>query len=143
MEKALTLARDMLKGKPLTFFEYGGGGPPAEIEAAPERWGDVVISRKETPSSYHLSVVADDAFQGVTRVTRGHDLFAATGLHRLLQVLLGLPEPQYAHHRLLLGDDGRKLAKSAGDTSLRELRANGATVSEVRARIGRAEKHLG
>ena len=81
----------------------------------PEQWGDAVILRKDVPASYHLAVVVDDARQGITHVTRGRDLFQATGLHRLLQVLLGLPEPLYQHHRLLVDADGRKLAKSAGD----------------------------
>ena len=80
-----------------------------------------MILRKDVPASYHLAVVVDDARQGVTHVTRGRDLFQATGLHRLLQVLLGLPEPLYQHHRLLTDADGRKLSKSAGDTGLAEL----------------------
>ncbi len=88
-----------------------------------ERWGDAVIMRKDVPASYHLAVVIDDARQGVTHVTRGMDLFEATGLQRLLQMLLGLPEPVYRHHKLILDDESRKLSKSAGDTSLRSLRA--------------------
>ena len=83
----------------------------------PEQWGDAVILRKDVPASYHLAVVVDDARQGITHVTRGRDLFQATGLHRLLQVLLGLPEPLYQHHRLLVDADGRKLAKSAATRS--------------------------
>lgn len=104
--------------------------------AHPERWGDVVIQRKDAPTSYHLAVVVDDALQGVTHVVRGADLFAATGLHRLLQILLGLPAPIYHHHRLLLGDNGRKLAKSRRDTSLHELRAQGLTAAEVHRLVG-------
>ena len=88
------------------------------IEARPERWGDAVIVRKDVPASYHLAVVVDDAWQGVTHVTRGRDLYPATDLHRLLQVLLDLPAPVYHHHRLITDDTGRKLAKSARDTSL-------------------------
>ncbi len=106
--------------------------------AHPERWGDVVIQRKDVPTSYHLAVVVDDALQGVTHVVRGADLLAATDLHRLLQVLLRLPSPIYHHHRLLLGDDGRKLAKSRRDTSLRELRVQGHTADDVRRLIGLA-----
>lgn len=132
MDKASALAARLLNGAPLTFNETGASGAAGVIEAEPERWGDAVIVRKDTPTSYHLAVVADDALQGVTTVTRGADLFAATGLHRLLQVLLGLPEPRWAHHRLLNGPDGRKLAKSAGDTSLRELRSQGATPHDIR-----------
>ncbi len=109
---------------------------PRRIPATPARWGDVVLARKETPTSYHLSVVMDDALQGITHVTRGMDLFEATAIHRLLQVLLDLPEPLYAHHRLLLGDDGRKLSKSLGDTGLKALREAGATPAQIRRRLG-------
>ena len=131
MDKALSRAAAMMTGQPLTFIEIGKDGHSETVEAHPERWGDAIIVRKDTPSSYHLAVVADDALQGVTLVTRGRDLLAATGLHRLLQVLLQLPAPQYSHHRLLLGDNGRKLAKSAGDTSLRSLRGRGWTLNDV------------
>jgi len=106
------------------------------IEAAPKRWGDAVIVRKDVPTSYHLAVVVDDAWQGVTHVTRGRDLYAATDLHRLLQVLLDLPEPSYHHHRLVVDENGRKLAKSARDTSLRALREQGVSPAEVRRQVG-------
>ncbi|WP_245197325.1 tRNA glutamyl-Q(34) synthetase GluQRS [Labrys sp. LIt4] len=102
------------------------------IPAGPERWGDVVLARKEFPASYHLAVVVDDALQGITHVVRGRDLYHATGLHRLLQALLGLPEPIYHHHDLLLGPDGEKLSKSARSTSLRALRADGATPADIK-----------
>jgi glutamyl-Q tRNA(Asp) synthetase len=95
-----------------------------------------VILRKDVPASYHLAVVIDDARQGVTHVTRGRDLFDATGLHRLLQVLLGLQEPLYHHHRLLTDDEGRKLAKSAGDAGLTNLRARGVPGRDVRRLVG-------
>lgn len=95
-------------------------------------WGDVVIARKEVPTSYHLAVVVDDALQGVTHVVRGADLKAATSVHRVLQTLLGLPAPLYTHHSLLLDADGRKLSKSIDSESLSALRANGATPEEVR-----------
>lgn len=113
-----------------------GRGTPERLSADPARWGDVVLARKDTPTSYHLSVVVDDARQGVTHVVRGRDLFEATAVHRLLQVLLGLPEPLYRHHRLILDADGRKLSKSQGDTALAELRARGATPDDIRRRIG-------
>lgn len=132
MKKALDQARTMLNGQSLTFVERGNGGRPEIVAAQPERWGDAIIVRKDTPASFHLAVVADDAWQGVTLVTRGRDLFAATDLHRLLQVLLELPQPEYAHHRLLTGADGRKLAKSAGDTALRDLRAKGTNPDDIR-----------
>jgi glutamyl-Q tRNA(Asp) synthetase len=106
------------------------------VEARPERWGDAVIVRKDVATSYHLAVVVDDAWQGVTHVTRGRDLFAATDLHRLLQVLLGLPAPVYHHHRLITDAAGRKLSKSARDTSLRALREQGATPADVRRMVG-------
>jgi glutamyl-Q tRNA(Asp) synthetase len=106
------------------------------MTADPEAWGDVILARKETPTSYHLSVVVDDALQGITQVVRGEDLFWSTSVHRLLQELLGLPAPLYHHHRLVCDADGRKLAKSTRATALRELRAAGVTPAEVRARIG-------
>ena len=102
------------------------------VTAEPLAWGDVILGRKETPTSYHLSVVVDDAFQGVTHVVRGQDLAAATGVHRVLQTLLDRPAPVYRHHRLVLGDDSQKLAKSTGATALRALRAEGATVADIR-----------
>lgn len=124
---------------PLTWQELPDDearGAPSRLAADPARWGDVVLARKDTPTSYHLSVVVDDARQGVTHVVRGRDLFEATAVHRLLQVLLGLPEPLYRHHRLILDADGRKLSKSQGDTALAELRARGATPDDIRRRIG-------
>ena len=127
-------------GMPLTWMETGEGpaGETRTVLARPQAFGDVVLARKETPTSYHLSVVVDDALQGVTHVVRGADLFAATAVHRLLQALLGLPEPVYHHHRLVLGPDGQKLAKSNRDTSLAELRAGGATPAEIRRMVGLA-----
>lgn len=102
----------------------------------PAGFGDVVLARKEVPASYHLCVTHDDAVQGVTLVTRGVDLRPATDLHRLLQALLGWPEPAYAHHALLAGPDGRRLAKRDGAPSLRSLREAGHTPAEVRAMAG-------
>jgi glutamyl-Q tRNA(Asp) synthetase len=99
-------------------------------------WGDVILARKETPASYHLAAVVDDALQGVTDVVRGQDLFLATSIHRLLQVLLGLPEPTYHHHTLILDEASQKLAKSTSATGLRELRAAGVQPFEIRRRVG-------
>ena len=96
----------------------------------------MVLARRQTPTSYHISVVVDDAAQGVTHVVRGQDLFWATSVHRLLQALLGLPVPAYHHHRLLLDQEGRKLSKSTRATGLRELRAHGLTPRDVRRMIG-------
>jgi len=104
--------------------------------ARPERWGDVVIQRKEVPTSYHLSVVVDDAAQDVTHVTRGRDMEAATDIHVLLQFVLGLPSPIYTFHPLILDTDGRKLAKSRGSTSLRDLRVEGWTAADARRELG-------
>ena len=95
-----------------------------------------MLARKETPTSYHLSVVVDDALQGITHVVRGVDLYHATSVHRLLQELLELPEPVYHHHRLILGPDGRKLSKSEQSTGLAALRAAGASPADIRRRIG-------
>jgi glutamyl-Q tRNA(Asp) synthetase len=122
----------------LSWREEGEGpdGESGDIPAEPERWGDVILARKETPTSYHLSVVMDDALQGVTHVIRGQDLFWSTGVHRLLQTLLGLPAPIYRHHRLLRDEAGQKLAKAARSTSLRELRAAGVTPDAIRQMIG-------
>jgi glutamyl-Q tRNA(Asp) synthetase len=125
---------------PLTWTETGSGphGETGEIAADPAAWGDVIVGRKETPTSYHLSVVLDDALQGVTHVVRGQDLFRATSVHRLLQSLLDLPEPVYHHHRLVLDGDGKKLSKSTQATGLRELRAAGATPANIRKLVGLA-----
>lgn len=101
----------------------------------PEAWGNVVLARKETPTSYHLAVVVDDAHQGITHVVRGEDLRAATAVHRVLQTLLGLPAPAYHHHRLILGADGRKLSKSNGAESLKALREAGVSAQELRASL--------
>lgn len=116
-----------------------GEGPSGEtglVAAHPEAWGDVVLGRKETLASYHLAVVIDDALQGITDVVRGQDLFWATSIHRLLQELLGLPQPVYRHHALIRDASGAKLSKSAGSSSLRELRSQGATPAEVRKLAG-------
>lgn len=121
--------------KQLTWQETGDG-PRGEIEANPAAWGDVVLWRSDAPASYHLAVTVDDAAQGVTHVVRGLDLYHATSVHRLLQMLLGLPAPIYHHHRLILGPDGRKLSKSLGDTALSTLRAEGKTPSDIRTMVG-------
>jgi glutamyl-Q tRNA(Asp) synthetase len=125
----------------LTWVEVGerAGESRETLVAQPEKWGDVVLARKETPTSYHLSVVVDDALQGVTHVVRGQDLQQATSVHRVLQALLGLPAPVYHHHRLILGEDGRKLSKSTQATALRELRAQGTTPADIRRMVGLAE----
>jgi glutamyl-Q tRNA(Asp) synthetase len=126
MAKALALLG--VEAGTLSWREHAEG----EIAARPQRWGDVVLARKDTPASYHLAVVVDDALQGVTDVVRGADLKAATGLHRLLQRLLGLSAPSYRHHALLLCDEGEKLSKSRSSKTLRDLRAEGVSAAAVR-----------
>ncbi|MSP47383.1 MAG: tRNA glutamyl-Q(34) synthetase GluQRS [Xanthobacteraceae bacterium] len=125
---------------PLRWRETGAGpsGQRGEIAADPAAWGDVIVGRRETPTSYHLSVVIDDALQGVTHVVRGQDLFWSTSVHRLLQVLIDLPAPAYHHHRLILDADGRKLSKSTQATGLRKLRAQGMTPADVRRLVNAA-----
>jgi glutamyl-Q tRNA(Asp) synthetase len=122
----------------VSWVEYGSGpdGQAGLVRASPEAWGDVILARKDTPTSYHLSVVIDDALQGVTEVVRGSDLFWSTSVHRLLQALLDLPQPRYRHHRLVLDGSGRKLSKSTRATGLRELRAEGVTPWEIRGLVG-------
>lgn len=122
----------------LSWREQGQGpdGKTGTVAARPEAWGDVILARKETPTSYHLSVVIDDALQGVTDVVRGQDLFWSTSVHRLLQQLLGLPRPTYRHHALIRDTAGAKLSKSTGSTGLRELRAEGVTPADIRRMVG-------
>jgi glutamyl-Q tRNA(Asp) synthetase len=122
----------------LTWVETGAD-PKQDHEtrmAEPEKWGDVVLARKDPPTSYHLSVVVDDAVQGVTHIVRGQDLYQATSVHRVLQALLGLPPPLYHHHRLILDAEGKKLSKSTRATALRELREQGKTPADIRRVVG-------
>jgi glutamyl-Q tRNA(Asp) synthetase len=136
MAAAVALAR--APDAPLTWIETGKGpdGETGAVSADPAAWGDVILARKEVPTSYHLAVAVDDAYQGVTHVVRGQDLFHATSLHRLLQNLLGLPQPVYHHHRLIRDATGHKLSKATGATGLRELRAAGATPADIRQAVG-------
>ena len=134
----LDMAAAIARGGPLTWQETGAGpdGETGPVAANPAAWGDLILARKETPTSYHLAVVVDDAAQGITDVVRGSDLFHATSVHRLLQTLLNLPQPVYHHHALVLDVDGRKLAKSTQSTGLRELRAQGLKPANIRKRVG-------
>ena len=116
----------------LTFQVEGEG----RAQARPEIGGDVVLGRKDTPVGYHLAATVDDALQGVTHVIRGEDLIEAAHVQRLLQALLGLPTPIYRHHRLILGPDGKRLAKRDRSQTLRELRASGVTPNALRAELG-------
>lgn len=133
----LDMARALIaSGTALSYAVFDADGATRTVVARPERWGDVVLARKDVPTSYHLAVVVDDALQGVTHIVRGRDLEAATDIHVVLQRLLGLPTPLYHFHRLLLGEDGRKLAKSRQSESLSELRANGARPADIRRKLG-------
>lgn len=105
------------------------------FKTQPDVFGDVVLARKDTPASYHLAVVVDDALQGITLVTRGEDLLEATHLHRLLQELLALPVPEWHHHRLITDENGKRLAKRDDARSLRSLRAAGWTPDQVKTAI--------
>jgi glutamyl-Q tRNA(Asp) synthetase len=134
----LDMAAALARTGPLTWVETDGAGKSRSVEATPQAWGDVVLARKETPTSYHLSVVIDDAQQGVTHVVRGQDLFASTSVHRVLQALFGFPAPAYHHHRLILDADGRKLSKSTRATALRALREKGASAADIRRMVGLA-----
>jgi glutamyl-Q tRNA(Asp) synthetase len=122
-------------GRELRWRDLGRG----EMVARPEVFGDVVLARKEVPTSYHLAVVVDDALQGVTLVTRGEDLFEATHVHRLLQALLGLPVPEWRHHRLIVDENGKRLAKRDEARSVRSLREAGWGVGEVLGALGAPE----
>jgi glutamyl-Q tRNA(Asp) synthetase len=141
--EAYALRLDVAKAKAhvghaLTFGERGRGpaGETGTQEARSESLGDVVLARKEMPTSYHLAVVVDDALQGITWVTRGNDLFSATHVQRLLQALLGYEAPVYLHHRLVLDENGKKFSKRDASVTLRDLRANGVTPNRVREMIG-------
>jgi glutamyl-Q tRNA(Asp) synthetase len=131
LERALAVA-----GEDLAYRVFDASGGITRVVAQPRRWGDVVLARKDVPTSYHLSVVVDDALQGVTHVVRGRDLEAATDIHVLLQRLLGLPTPLYRFHDLLADAQGRKLAKSRGSESLADLRARGVTAEQIRRDLG-------
>jgi glutamyl-Q tRNA(Asp) synthetase len=127
----LDMTAALARTGPLAWDESG-----ETVTADPAQWGDIILARKDTPNSYHLSVVVDDAAQGVTHVVRGSDLFPSTVAHRVLQALLGLAPPRYHHHRLILDSGGRKLSKSTLAMGLRELRAQGVTPAAVRTMVG-------
>ena len=133
---AFALRLDMGKAAgvagPLTWIDRDQGS----IKATPEIFGDVILARKDTPASYHLACTVDDHIQRVSLVTRGRDLFKATHVHRLLQELLGLDKPEYRHHRILTGANGRRLAKRDSAMTLRALREAGKSPAEVRRMAG-------
>lgn len=127
----VTKAMDRLAGRSLVFCDMNG----KTHQARPQDLGDVVLARKDIPTSYHLSVTLDDALQGVTHIVRGDDLYHATHIHRLLQALLDLPTPIYRHHLLLTDEKGRRLAKRDGAPDLMSLRESGRSPDDVRAAI--------
>ncbi|MGB0853519.1 MAG: tRNA glutamyl-Q(34) synthetase GluQRS [Pikeienuella sp.] len=134
----LKMAEAVARVGTLSYREVGGAPNTVKVAAnwLIDKCGDIVLARKETPTSYHLAVVVDDAAEKITHVTRGADLIPATPVHRLLQSLLGLPAPVYRHHRLIRDASGRRLAKRADDVSLASLRANGWSVADVRRAVG-------
>jgi glutamyl-Q tRNA(Asp) synthetase len=125
-------------GQKVVFVEQGAGpsGETGEQTARPALFGDVVLARKESPASYHLAVVVDDALQGVTLVTRGNDLFHATHVHRLLQACLGYETPAYAHHRLILDTSGKKFSKRDRSVTLDHLRREGKSADSIKTSLG-------
>jgi glutamyl-Q tRNA(Asp) synthetase len=133
MAEALRRAGFGSQDGPHLDYEEAGEG---RVACRPERFGDLVVARKDAPASYHLCVTHDDALQGVTLVTRGIDLKPATDLHRLIQTLMGWPAPAYAHHPLLLDRSGKRLAKRDKAATLRDMRNAGITAGEILARIG-------
>jgi glutamyl-Q tRNA(Asp) synthetase len=129
----LRMAEALRRAGPLSWVDRIHGTQTAR----PELFGDVVLARKDVATSYHLAVTVDDALQGVTLVTRGEDLFQASHVHRLLQALLDLPVPEYAHHPLLSDPEtGRRFAKRDRSLTLKTLRESGMTAAQIRARVG-------
>jgi glutamyl-Q tRNA(Asp) synthetase len=130
----LDVTRALAETGLLSWEEEGQG----RVACDPAAFGDVVLARRETPASYHLCVTHDDALQGVTLVTRGADLAPVTSIHRLLQALMGWPEPRYHHHPVLTDASGRRLAKRDEASTVQGLRAAGMTPAEI---IARASNH--
>jgi glutamyl-Q tRNA(Asp) synthetase len=133
----LDLARALALTGPLDWVEEEGEGPCGKL-ADPTSLGDVVLARKDVPTSYHLAVTVDDAIQGVTLVTRGADLATATHVHRVLQALLDLPTPRYRHHALMTDADGRRLSKRDRALTIRSMRESGISPAEIIARAALA-----
>jgi glutamyl-Q tRNA(Asp) synthetase len=123
----LRMAKAVAMAGPISWRDLDAGPQ----QATPEIFGDVVLARKDMPTSYHLAVTVDDALQGITLVTRGQDLFHASHVHRLLQALLDFPVPDYRHHRLLVDETGRRYAKRDRSLTLRSLRKAGCTPDDI------------
>ena len=135
IQKAATLFTATNQWPP-KYTEISIDGKPTTYQTDPARWGDVIIARKDLQTSYHLSVVVDDAIQKITHVVRGLDLKPATDIHRLLQTFLELPAPVYHHHRLINDETEQKLSKSAGSKKLRQLREEGITPKMIWNQLG-------
>lgn len=136
MEKTVEALREHL---PLSFLEcrFGGEDTVTATETdLVESIGDIVLARKDMGTSYHLSVVLDDAAQGITDVVRGEDLFEATKIHVVLQNLMGLPTPRYHHHRLIRDEAGKRLAKRDDARAIRKYREDGFSPSDIRELVG-------
>lgn len=129
----IDIAEATSKSGPLTWNSVDEEGHTKEVQATPEIFGDVVLARKDIPTSYHIACTLDDHLQGITLVSRGEDIAESTHVHRLLQALLNLDSPTYHHHRLLTDDTGKRYAKRDNSLTLRNLRAEGKTAEEVRA----------
>jgi len=114
----------------------GNPAPVRQIDCQPQQWGDLVLGRQDIPASYHLACVVDDGLQGVTHVVRGKDIYPATAIHRLLQDILGLPDPIYCHHDLIVDEEGNKFSKRHGQTGLRQLRQAGLQPTDIHRMIG-------
>ena len=142
MAQAMATAKAISDKTTWQFSAWGMDGQTTQIPLAPESYGDIIIARKDTPTSYHLSVVIDDAAQDITHIVRGQDLYHATHIHRLLQILLDLPAPYYHHHALICDKQGRRLAKRNGDMGLHRLRANGYTCDDIKAMLPDIEAQI-
>ena len=112
------------------------GASVKQIHCYPQQWGDLVLGRQDIPASYHLACVVDDGLQEVTHVVRGKDIYPATAVHRLLQAVLGLHDPIYFHHDLIVDEEGNKFSKRHGHTSLRELREGGLQPDDIHRMVG-------
>ena len=137
IEKAINLAQDILKSK--IFFQEVGLEPIGKRLAEPHLYGDIIIARKDIPTSYHLSVTIDDFEQSINLVTRGLDIYPATSIHRLLQVIFDLPEPEWFHHNLIRDKQGIKLSKTSNSTSIEFYRNNGISSKKLIDKINKIE----
>ena len=137
IEKAINLAQDILKSK--IFFQEVGLEPIGKRLAEPHLYGDIIIARKDIPTSYHLSVTIDDFEQNINLVTRGLDIYPATSIHRLLQVIFDLPEPEWFHHNLIRDKQGIKLSKTSNSTSIEFYRNNGISSKKLIDKINKIE----